>query len=119
MSAMIKANLLRRWGRTALTALGVAIGVTTVVAMLALTGGISRSAGDLAKLGNADFGVFQAGLADLTASSLPASIVPRIDAAPGVAAAAPLQIVANAVAADPSMLVFGARARSFLPRGSF
>jgi putative ABC transport system permease protein len=116
MSAMIKANLLRRWGRTALTTFGVAIGVTTIVAMLALTGGISRSAGDLAKLGNADFGVFQAGLADLTASSLPASIVPRVEAVAGVAAAAPLQILANAVAGDSSMLVFGAQAHSFLAR---
>jgi len=89
MLAMVKVNLLRRWGRTTLTGLGVAVGVTTVVALLAVTGGLSRSAGDLAKLGRADFGVFQAGLADLTASSLPDSIVPRIEAMPGVAAAPP------------------------------
>ena len=38
----IKVNLLRRWGRTALTSLGVAVGVTTVVALLAVTGGLSR-----------------------------------------------------------------------------
>ncbi len=62
--------------------------VTTVVALLAVTDGLSRSAGDLAKLGRADFGVFQAGLADLTASSLPDSIVPRIEAIPRIAAAA-------------------------------
>jgi putative ABC transport system permease protein len=116
MLAMIKVNLLRRWGRTVLTALGVAIGVTTIVALLALTGGLSRSAGDLAKLGRADFGVFQAGLSDLTASSLPASVVPRIQSLPGVAAASPIQIVANAVAADSSILVFGAKPRSFLAR---
>jgi hypothetical protein len=59
---MIKANLVRRWGHTALSALGVAIGVMTIVALLALTGGLSRSAGDLAKLGRADFGIFQGGL---------------------------------------------------------
>jgi putative ABC transport system permease protein len=116
MLAMIRANLLRRWGRTALTALGVAVGVTTIVALLALTGGLSRSAGDLAKLGRADFGVFQAGLADLTASSMPASIVPRIEAVPGVAAAAPLQVVSHAVAADSAILVFGAEPQSFLAR---
>ena len=71
--ALTSVNLLRRAGRPALTALGVAVGVTTVVALLALTDGLERSAGDLAHLGRADFGVFQAGLADLTASSLPAS----------------------------------------------
>ncbi len=116
MLAMIRVNLLRRWGRTVLTGLGVAVGVTTIVAMLALTGGLSRSAGALAKLGRADFGVFQGGLADLTASSLPASIVGRIEALPGIAAAAPLQIVPHAVAADSSVLAFGAEAQSFLAK---
>jgi putative ABC transport system permease protein len=116
MLAMTKVNLLRRWGRTALTALGVAVGVTTIVALLALTGGLSRSAGDLAKLGRADFGVFQAGLSDLTASSLPGSVVPRIRALSGVAAASPIQIVPGAIAADSSILVFGAEPQSFLTR---
>lgn len=116
MLGMIKVNLVRRWGRTALTCLGVAVGVTTVVALLALTGGLSRSAGSLAHLGRADFGVFQAGLADLTASSLPDSIVRRIEALPGVAAASPIQIVPNAVSADSSILTFGAEPESFLTR---
>jgi putative ABC transport system permease protein len=113
---MIKANLVRRWGRTALSALGVAIGVMTIVALLALTGGLSRSAGDLAKLGRADFGIFQGGLADLTASSLPASIVPRVRAVPGVAATAPLQIVSHALDVDSTVLAFGAQAQSFLAK---
>ena len=108
MLELITANLLRRSGRTALMALGVALGVTTVVALLAVTAGLSRSAGDLAKLGRADFGVFQAGLSDLTASSLPPSAAGRIARVPGVAATSPVQIVPHAVAADPSVLVFGA-----------
>ena len=116
MIEIVKVNLLRRWGRTALTALGVSVGVTTIVALLALTGGLSRSAGDLAKLGRADFGVFQAGLADLTASSLPPSVVPRIEKVPGVAAAAPIQIIPHAIAADPSVLLFGAPPNSVLAK---
>jgi putative ABC transport system permease protein len=108
MPELISANLLRRWGRTALTALGIAVGVATVVALLSVTGGLSRSAGDLAKLGRADFGVFQAGLADLTASSLPASVVPRIAKLRGVAGASAIQIVPHALAADSSILLFGA-----------
>jgi putative ABC transport system permease protein len=114
MPALISANLLRRWGRTALTALGIAVGVTTVVALLSVTGGLSRSAGDLAKLGRADFGVFQGGLADLTASSLPASVVPRIAKLRGVAGTSPIQIVPHALAADPSILLFGADLRGAL-----
>jgi putative ABC transport system permease protein len=116
MLGMINANLLRRWGRTLLTGLGIAVGVTTVVALLAVTGGLSRSAGDLAKLGRADFGVFQGGLADLTASSLPGSIVPRITKLPGVAAASPIQIVPHAVDADSSILLFGAELHGVLVR---
>jgi putative ABC transport system permease protein len=99
-----------------LTGLGVAFGVTTTVALLALTGGLSRAAGDLANLGRADFGVFQSGLADLTASSLPASIVPRVERIPGIAAAAPILVVAHAIPKDSSTLVFGARLDSFLGR---
>jgi putative ABC transport system permease protein len=114
MIAMMRANLARRWGRTMLTALGVAFGVTTTVALLALTGGLSRAAGDLANLGRADFGVFQSGLADLTASSLPASIVPRVERIPGIAAAAPILVVAHAIPKDSSILAFGARLDSFL-----
>jgi putative ABC transport system permease protein len=116
MLPMIAANMLRRWGRTALTSLGVAVGVTTVVALLSVTGGLSRSAGDLARLGRADFGVFQAGLSDLTASSLPDSVVSRIVAQPGVAAAAPIQIVPHSIAADSSILLFGADPRGVLAR---
>jgi putative ABC transport system permease protein len=116
MLGIIKVNLLRRWGRTALTSLGVAVGVTTVVALLAVTAGLSRSAGDLARLGRADFGVFQSGLADLTASSLPGSIVPVVEALPGVAAASPVQIVSRAVSHDSSILLFGAQPSSFLTR---
>jgi putative ABC transport system permease protein len=116
MLAMIAANMLRRRGRTALTALGVAVGVMTVVALLSVTGGLSRSAGDLAKLGRADFGVFQGGLSDLTASSLPDSIVSRVAAQPGVATAVPIQIVPHAIARDSSILVFGANPNGILGR---
>ena len=116
MIRLIRTNALRRWGRTTLTALGVAIGVMTVVALLSLTSGLSRSAGGLAKLGRADFGVFQSGLADLTASSLPPSIVATIRSVPGVADSSPVQIVPHAVAGESSMLVFGSEPESFLTR---
>lgn len=116
MLGMIRANLVRRWGRSVLTGLGVAVGVTTVVALLAVTSGLSKSAGDLAKLGRADFGVFQAGITDLTASSLPESITGRIERLNGVAAASPIQIVAGALSTDTSMLTFGAQPHSFLTR---
>jgi putative ABC transport system permease protein len=116
MVPIIKASLVHRWGRTLLTSLGVALGVTTVVALLAVTSGLSRSAADLAKLGRADFGVFQAGLSDLTASSLPDSVLARVAAQPGVAATSPVQIVAHTLDADSSILLFGSEPNSFLTR---
>ena len=116
MLALTRVNLLRRAGRTALTALGVAVGVTTVVALLALTDGLERSAGGLAHLGRADFGVFQAGLADLTASSLPASTQQQVASLPGVADTTGVQILGGAIASEPSTLTFGAEPGSFLAR---
>lgn len=112
----MRVNLLRRSARSALSALGIALGVTTVVALLALTNGLNRSAGGLAHLGRADFGVFQGGLSDLTASVLPNSAVDRIRALPGVAAAAPVEIISGALAREPSTLVFGAESSSFLSK---
>jgi putative ABC transport system permease protein len=116
MLGMIRANLARRWGRTALTCLGIAFGVTTVVALLAVTSGLSRSAGDLARLGRADFGVFQSGVTDLTASSLPGSAVPRIGAVHGVASVSPIQIVPNAISSNSSILLFGSPPGSYLTK---
>ncbi|HLI32255.1 MAG TPA: ABC transporter permease [Solirubrobacteraceae bacterium] len=114
MLALARVNVIRRLGRSALSALGVACGVTTVVALLALTTGLSRSAGDLAHLGRADFGVFQGGLSDLTASTLPNAAVARVAQVAGVAAATPIEILAGAIAGEPETLVFGAEAQSFL-----
>lgn len=116
MLSLAKVNVRGRLGRSALSALGVACGVTTVVALLALTAGLNRSAGDLAHLGRADFGVFQGGLSDLTASTLPNATIARVARLPGVASATPIEILSSAVAGEPETLVFGAEAQSFLAR---
>lgn len=116
MFALVRVNLRRRPGRSALSALGVAFGVTTVVALLALTNGLNRSAGALAHLGRADFGVFQGGLSDLTASALPAGVVARIRRLPGVAQAAGVLILSGALAEEPETLVFGAEPVGFLAK---
>lgn len=114
MLGLIRANLRRRLARTLLTATGIAVGVGTVVALLALTAGIERSAAGLIHLGRADFGLFQAGVADPTASKLPTSLVPRIKRQPGVAMASPIQLVVNALPGQPSFLVFGVEQGSFV-----
>jgi putative ABC transport system permease protein len=80
----------RRRARSALTAVGVAIGVAAVVAFLSVAAGLEQSARGLINLGGAQMGIFQAGVRDLTASTLPESLAGRIEREPGVAEATPV-----------------------------
>jgi len=116
VAGLIALNLVRNRGRTALTATGIAIGVATIVALLALTQGLKQSVGGLSHLGGASLGVFQGGVADPTASVLPASLVGRVRAQPGIEDAAPIQLVTDALPDSPSAIVFGLRRDSFVQR---
>jgi putative ABC transport system permease protein len=116
VSGILAANLLRRPARTLLTALGTALGVATIVALLAVTDGLRSTAGQLAHLGRADLGLFQLDAADPTTSVLPVSLVPRVEATPGVARAMAVQLLPEAVPGDPAAMVFGADPRGFLGR---
>lgn len=114
MIGLIVLNLARNRGRTALTAIGIGIGVATIVALLALTQGLRQSVGGLSNLGGADFGIFQSGVADPTASVLPETLLAKVQRQPGVAAAAPIQLVTDAIPKSPSAIVFGARPHTFV-----
>jgi putative ABC transport system permease protein len=116
MTTLLAANLVRRPGRTLLTALGTAVGVATIVALLGVTSGIQNSAGELVHLGAADLGVFQAGAGDPTASVLPTSLVPRVERQPGIARATPLQLLVEPIPKVPSAIVFGAETNGFFMR---
>lgn len=116
MLALIIANLWRRSARTALTAAGIAVGVASVVALLALSDGLTRTAGELIDLGRADLGLFQRDAGDPTTSVLPASLLSRLRAQPYVADVAPMQFADSAVARSPSAIVFGMNPDSFVAR---
>lgn len=116
MSALLAANLLRRPGRTLLTALGTALGVATIVALLAVTDGLKATAAQLAHLGRADLGLFQRDAADPTTSVLPLSLMPRVEATPGIARAMPVQLLVEAIPGDKGALAFGGEPDSFLAR---
>ncbi len=47
MLALIAANVRQRSARTSLTAAGISVGVAAVVALLALSAGLNRTAGQL------------------------------------------------------------------------
>ncbi len=117
MLAMIATNLTRRRARTAFTAFGIAVGVGMVVALLAFTNGLNRTAGQLVHLGQSAFGVFQANVSDPTASVLPQSLVTRLAARADVARVTPLILMPDVIKADPAAIVFGADPRGFFSQG--
>ena len=104
-------NLLRRPVRTTLTAAGVALGVGLIVALLAVTAGAKRTAGELIHVGRADFGVFQAGASDVTLSHLPEATVSKVAHEPGVAGAAGVFLLQT-----KHLVVFGFQSGQFASR---
>jgi putative ABC transport system permease protein len=107
-------SLWRRPARTFLTALGTALGIATIVALLAVAGGAKRSAGDFLHLGASDLGLFQKEAADPTTSILPTSMIRQLERTPGIAAATALVLLVQDVPKSPGAIVFGANPNSFL-----
>jgi len=116
MPELIVNNLVRRIGRTLLTALGVGLGVATIVALLSVSDGLTQTAAGFIHLGGSDLGVFQANVSDPTVSRLPTTLVPRLEHDSDVAAATPLVLLVGRVPADASAFVFGADPRGFFAR---
>ena len=116
MSHLILVDLRRHAARTVLTALGIAIGVATIVALLGLSAGVERSAAGLVNLGGAELGMFQGGVGELTASSLPQVLAERVEREPGVAAATPIAVATGELPGTASFLVFGIDPDSFVFR---
>lgn len=113
MIGLIGSNLSRRWGRTLLTAMGIAVGVATIVALLSLTAGLKRTAGGLVHLGQADLGIFQKNAADPTASVIPDSLARSLRRRPEVDQTSPLLLVVEGIKRDPASVVFGAQSQDF------
>jgi putative ABC transport system permease protein len=116
MLGLIGVNLSRRRARTLLTSIGIAVGVATIVALLALTAGLKNSAAGLIHLGQADFGVFQKAASDPTQSQLPLTMKDRLLKVEGVADVSPLQLVTEPLKSEPSALVFGVEPGGFVEK---
>jgi putative ABC transport system permease protein len=116
LTALIAANLMRRKARAALTSAGIAVGVAAVVALLALSTGLNRSAGQLAHLGRADLGLFQKGAADPSSSVLSLSLLPHLRAQPDVLEVAPIQLIVEGVARSPGAVTLGIEPNGFVAR---
>jgi putative ABC transport system permease protein len=107
-AGLIARNLRRRTARTVFTAVGVGLGVGLIVALLAITNGVHRTAGDLIHVGRADFGLYQAGVSDFTRSLLPESLTADVARQPGVQSAANVKLLVVG-----GSLVFGLAANEF------
>jgi putative ABC transport system permease protein len=106
--------LQRRPMRTFLTALGTALGISTIDALLAVAGGAQASASRFLDLGSADLGVFQRDAADPTTSLLPLGLVRELRHTRGIQAATPLVLLVGAVHKAPGAIAFGAYSGSFV-----
>ena len=114
--SLVWRNLLRRPARTALTTAGVSLGVGLIVALLSLSAGVKRTAGELIHVGRSDFGVFQSDVSDFSRSLLPESMARRVATISGVAETARLKLFATQVRGQSSFFVFGLRPEEFVWR---
>lgn len=83
-STFIVRNLLRRGVRTALTVLGLAVGVAGVVSLLGISWGFERSFMTIYESKGIDLVVIRAGIGDRLTSSLDARLESKLAAVPGV-----------------------------------
>lgn len=98
---------MRRRARSLLTAVGVALGVGLIVALLSISAGVSLVVNNIIHLGGADFGLFQGQVTQLTDSLLPDSLAGQVAAQPGVQETARIKLFVTTVDGVPSSLVFG------------
>ncbi|HZU40389.1 MAG TPA: ABC transporter permease [Solirubrobacteraceae bacterium] len=109
-------SLRHRPGRVFLTALGAALGIATIVALLAVSAGATQTAGNFVHLGPGELGLFQSDASDPTTSVLPTSLMDRLRRQPWVSDAMGLQLLVSAVPRAASAIVFGAAADGFETR---
>ncbi len=104
---LVLRNIVRHRTRSLLTVLGIGIGITTVVALGAITSGFKQSAQELAHIGGADFMVAQKGAADMTFSTLPVEDLATVEAVEGVERAWGGLLVVSRVGSNPFFMTWG------------
>src|SRR3954449_12077808 len=83
-STLIIRNLLRRGVRTALTVVGLGVGVSAVVSLLGIAWGFERSFMTIYETKGIDLVVVKAGVGDRLTSNLAETLESKIAAVPGV-----------------------------------
>src|SRR6476659_9405124 len=83
-SEIIVKTLRRRWARTVLTVLGLAVAVTATTTLWNIAWGYADSANEFYSDRGVDIVVVRAGVANRLTSSLRSDLAPRLKAVPGV-----------------------------------
>jgi putative ABC transport system permease protein len=105
--SLIVKNLFRQRIRTALTILGISLGITTVVAMGVVTESLRSTSGQIINLGDADFMVAQEGSADLQFSVVPEADVNTLGDYPQVARSEGMLFHVARVGSNPFFFLIG------------
>jgi putative ABC transport system permease protein len=108
--ALVFKNLVRQRVRTTLTVLGISLGITTVVALGVVTDSLKATAGDLLRLGGADFMVAQKGAADLSFSIVSEEDVQQLRERPDVERAEGILFHIARVGSNPFFFLGGREA---------
>lgn len=109
-AALVFKNLFRQQIRTGLTVLGIGIGITTVVALGVVAGSLKNTAGELLRLGGADFMVAQKGAADLSFSIVPEDDVEALAQRPDVLRVEGILFYITRVGSNPFFFLGGREA---------
>lgn len=104
---LIFRNLLRQRIRTLLTAVGISLGITTVVALGVVTNSFKATAEDILRAGGADFAIGQSGSADLTFSTLTQEQLEDVAAYPEVDHAVGVLLAISRVGSNPFFVQLG------------
>jgi putative ABC transport system permease protein len=104
---LVLKNLFRQRVRTALTLLGISIGITTVVTLGVVLEGAKSSSSEFLRAGGADFMVAQEGASDLSFSAVAEREWRAIAARPDVARATGVLFEVADVGSNPFFFLFG------------
>lgn len=107
LTSIIWKNVLRQKTRTALTLLGISIGIATILTLGAVADGLGESFGGVVNTGEADFLVGQAGSSDLTFSRISDDLADDIAAEDGVAHVEGVCMGVTQYGSNPFFMVLG------------
>ncbi len=115
--AIVLKNLVRQRVRTSLTALGIAIGIATVLALGVITSGLKASLGEFVTAGGADFMVAQKGASDLSFSAVPEETVAALARRDDVARADGFELKITTLGSNPYFILYGFEADALGAQG--